>query len=90
MHSLPKIIFQSITTWLILLAIFLIASYIWLYASHAEVYDFLTPGVPGTVKSVDNTLLSRFYDDRRLAILTSIISSLIISQTSLLISALKK
>jgi hypothetical protein len=89
-NTILKFIFISIITWIVLWFLFWLGALAWLHLSQPEAYAFLTPGPVGTTKSIDNSILDRFYADRRFAIIISAMSSLLIAQTSLLVATLKK
>ena len=88
--SLAKTVLFATILWLILWIIFWAGALAWLHISYQEVYAFLAPGKIGDVKSIDGVLLGRFHSDERLAVIISFLSALVVSQTSLIISTLRK
>jgi len=88
--ALAKTILLATLIWAVTWGLFWLCALVWLHASHAQVYDYFAQGVPGTIKTIDNRLLAAFEADKRMAITICAFGSLIISQSSLFFTSLKK
>ena len=84
-----KVVLLSVAVFVALWVTFWFAGAYLVKLGHPEAAAFVAPGEPGTAKTIDTALLNRYHGAREVMTILTCVAALVISQTSMLVSAIR-